>query len=128
MSKLSGKEQAFVLAFYGKAAGNATKAAEIAGYAKGSAHVTASRLLRKAKIAEELERLKKRREDTVVATAVERDQVLTRILRSPTYKPITRIRAIQELNRVEGRHVNRHEIKGTFTLEQVLGASRTVEP
>jgi phage terminase small subunit len=48
--KLSSKEAAFVDAYLGIAAGNATKAATLAGYAKSSAHVTASRLLRKAHI------------------------------------------------------------------------------
>lgn len=36
--------------YLGKAAGKAQKAAELAGYAKGSAHVTASRLLKKANV------------------------------------------------------------------------------
>lgn len=47
---LSERERRFVDAFMGPARGNATEAARLAGYAKGSAHVTASRMLRKAKV------------------------------------------------------------------------------
>lgn len=48
--ELTDKEQRFVDALIGPAEGNGAKAAELAGYAKGSAKVTASRLLKKAKI------------------------------------------------------------------------------
>lgn len=48
--KLTDKEARFVHAFLGEAAGNAAKAAEIAGYAKSSAKVTACRLLKKEHI------------------------------------------------------------------------------
>lgn len=50
MKPLSERERRFVEAYMGKAAGNATKAATLAGYAKGSAKVTASRLLTKANV------------------------------------------------------------------------------
>lgn len=49
--KLTSKETAFVAAYLGGAArGNGAKAAVLAGYAKGSAKVTASRLLRKPNV------------------------------------------------------------------------------
>ena len=50
MKPLTERERRFVEAFMGPAAGNATDAAKRAGYAKGSAAVTASRLLRKANV------------------------------------------------------------------------------
>ena len=49
-SKLSEKERRFVDAYLGSAAGNATKAARLAGYAARSAHVAAARLLKKDKV------------------------------------------------------------------------------
>lgn len=45
----------FVEAFMGRCKGNGTQAAIAAGYAKGSAHVTASRLLRDAKVRRAIE-------------------------------------------------------------------------
>ena len=44
------KERCFVEAYVGLAGGNGAKAARLAGYAKGSAKVTASKLLKKASI------------------------------------------------------------------------------
>ena len=48
--KLTSKERRFVTAYLNEAAGNGSKAAVLAGYAKGSARITASRLLTKAHI------------------------------------------------------------------------------
>jgi phage terminase small subunit len=53
---LSPKEQVFIREYL--ALGNATKAAAAAGYAKASAGVTGSKLLKKAKVAEELANLR----------------------------------------------------------------------
>lgn len=36
---------------------------------------------------------------------------------------MTRIKAIQELNKVEGRHIQKHHMEGRITLEEALGAS-----
>lgn len=47
---LTAREQRFVNAYLGEAAGNGQKAAELAGYAKKSARITASKLLKKANI------------------------------------------------------------------------------
>lgn len=47
---LTTREQRFVNAYLGEAAGNGQKAAELAGYAKKSARITASKLLKKANI------------------------------------------------------------------------------
>jgi hypothetical protein len=56
-SDLTPKERKFVLAYVGPAAGNATKAAEMAGYRcenRNSLCVTAHRVLRKAKVQAEI--------------------------------------------------------------------------
>lgn len=52
--KLTSKEQAFVYAYAGDAQQNGAKAAVLAGYAKGSARVTASKLLKKANVRDAL--------------------------------------------------------------------------
>ena len=77
--KLTSKERAFVRAYLGEAAGNGTKAAIRAGYAKNSAHVTASQLLRKPKIA------------AAVATKVHKVEHET---------GVTQARVVQELARI----------------------------
>lgn len=127
MKALTAKERAFVSHYHGKASGNGAKAAELAGYAKKSARITASQLLTKPNIRKALEDLADKRDQRTIATAEERDIALTEILRSTRYKPLTRIRAIQEMNKVEGRHVARHEIAGRITLEMALAASREGE-
>jgi phage terminase small subunit len=126
--KLTPKERAFVLAYVGRAAGNGSAAASLAGYAKKSSHVTASKLLRKPNIAAAIEKLVRSRESEELASARDRDLILSKIARSTAYKPVTRILAIRELNKVEGRHVNRHEISGRITLEDAMQASRELKP
>lgn len=123
---LTGKEQAFLDAFFGKARGSGTQAAILAGYAKKSAHVTASRLLRKANVRNELDRRNALKTGKVIADAAERDEALTGILRGP-YAPLTRIRAIQEMNKVEGRHITRIDARVEFSLAEAMQASRDLE-
>lgn len=122
--KINEKERAFVAAFMGPARGNGSKAAIMAGYAPKSARVTASRLLTKANIQRALVARQNRATSRSIATADERDRVLSEILRSEKDRdPFVAIRAVSELNKCEGRHSSTINHKGKLTLEAVLTES-----
>lgn len=122
--KLTPKEAAFVRAYAGEAAGNGAKAAVLAGYAKNSAHVTGSRLLRKANIATALAKVVDAQTQSAVADAAERRELLTGMARSKDEHPVARLKAVDILNKMDGLYVQKHEVSGRLTLEQVLDASR----
>lgn len=121
---LTGKEKAFVDAYLGRARANGTTAAILAGYAKKSAAVTASRLLRKANIRAVIELREDRRAETSILTSDQRDELLSDVARDLEQDTRERISAIKELNKVTGRHILKHQVEGRVTLEQILGASR----
>lgn len=124
---LNEHERRFVDAFMGVEAGNGTRAAIRAGYSVRSARTTASRLLTRANIQAALAARICQQEATGFATAVERDEVLTRILRDSNVSAGDRIRAIAEMNKCEGRHSMAHKVTGRLTLEEALGMSREID-
>lgn len=91
-------------AYRGEAAGNGTKAAVLAGYARVSAAVMASRLLRKANVQAEIANHVSKSESTSILTAAERDEILS-VLAKTAESTGDRIRAISELNKCSGRHM-----------------------
>ena len=78
-SDLTGKQRRFCREYFEGKTG--TQAAIEAGYAFGSAKVTASRLLTNDNVAAHLSELQQQADDDSVATVLERKQVLTEILR-----------------------------------------------
>lgn len=124
---LTAREAAFVRHFRGKARGNATQAAILAGYAKNSARITACRLLAKANISAELSKAIAGDAKTERAGAEERDRLCSAFVRDPKLPVADRLSALKELNKVDGRHTVRHQIEGKVTLEQALAASREDE-
>ncbi|MGH9313731.1 MAG: terminase small subunit [Vicinamibacterales bacterium] len=96
---MNARERAFVAAFLGPAHGVAYKAAIMAGYAKNSARVTASRLLTKANIQRAIETQTAKRDARAFADAEERDRILSAIARDQFAAAPDRIRSIVELNR-----------------------------
>ena len=122
--KLNERERLFLAAFLGPAKGNGTKAAIIAGYAKNSARVTASKLLTKANIQAALAARVARRELKDIADADERDRYFSDFLRDEDLDIHARLIAGKELNKVSGRHSILVNVKGKLTLEDALQASR----
>jgi phage terminase small subunit len=122
------KERRFVDAYLGSAAGNATKAAQYAGYAVSSSDVTASRLLGKARIRAVIDRRQAALEEKGIASAEERDLLLSRVIRDETIDVAHRINAIKELNRCTGRHSIKHLHKARLTLEEALERSMQPRP
>ncbi len=123
-SGLTERERRFVTAYLGRAAGNATKAARLAGYSPRTARQQGHKLLTKVDIRHALEQRVEQRERKAIADADERDELLTLCARERLAGWEQRIAAIKELNKVTGRHVVR--VEGRMTLEQLLGESRDV--
>lgn len=115
---LSPKERRFVDAYLGSANGVGSKAAIAAGYAKGSARVTASQLLTKPNVAKAVLERQAKEEQASIANAQERDERLSKIVRKGDDQAA--IRAASEMNKCDGRHSIKHEITGRVKLEQIL--------
>lgn len=122
--QLNEQERRFVDAFFGKAKGNATKAAILAGYSRKNARSQASRLLTRANIQKALAGRRDRREQDSIAEADERDRYFSTFLRDEHLDIHARLIAGKELNKVSGRHSILVNVKGKLTLEEALGASR----
>lgn len=120
-ASLSPKERAFVVAYLGDAAGNASKASILAGYAPKSAAVTGSRLLRKANIAAHLAKTRADIECSAIADAAERREIVTALLRSGKENGLTRLKAADVLNKMDGLYIQKHQHEGVVTLEHILG-------
>ena len=123
-AKLSERERRFVDAFMGDAAGNATKAARLAGYANTTAEKQASRLLGKVGVQRAIAARAQRQEAKTIADAMERDRTLSAIARDTSADAHDRIAAIREMNKCSGRHSIKHVLDVTETLSQIIAASR----
>lgn len=121
---MNAREQRFVQQFIGKAAGNATKAAELAGYSKKSAGRLGTRLCAKPYIRDAIAALAAKATSATVATAQERRELLTTMARDSEMHPLVRLKAVDIANKMDGLYIQKHEISGKLTLEQVLDASR----
>jgi phage terminase small subunit len=113
---LSEKERRFVEAYMGQANGNATQAAILAGYSAKAAHVTASRLLRKAKVKEQIDSRVK--SDALVADREERQRFLSTLMRNADAHPLARLKACDQLAKTQGDYISRVEVSGQLQVEQ----------
>jgi phage terminase small subunit len=128
---LTTREQRFALAYIGEAAGNGQKAAEIAGYAKGSAKVTASRLLKKPHIKDAIANFAAKAANPAdseanrakIADAAERRQILTKIARAGRNKKFAMpaIKALDVLNKMDGIYVQKHKHQFDGPVQVTLG-------
>lgn len=118
--KLTEKERRFVEAFLGKCAGNASAAAREAGYSGRSAHVLASRLLRKVKIQQLLAQRITKRETVSDLTNEQIDKRLMEIAQDASCETRDQLSAIGLLCRVRGRFSVSVNVKGKLTLEEAL--------
>lgn len=95
----------------GPCAGNATEAAKAAGYAAGSAHVTACRLLKKANVKAAID--ERASTDPRVADREERQRFLTSVLRGDVPKtPVhDRVKAVEVLGKMQGDFIKRVQLE-----------------
>lgn len=115
---LNERQARFVDAFLADCAGNATKAAIAAGAGRAGARVAGHRLLTLANVQRAIAARVQRREQAAIATADERDRILSTIARDENADASDRIRAICELNKCTGRHSVHLLHQGRLTLEQ----------
>jgi len=121
---LTAREQAFVLAFVGEAAGNQAKAAELAGYAKGSAKVTACRLMQKANVKAAIANRAANLTRQSIADAAERREILTAIARSKDSEHRDVAKAIDVLNKMDGLYIQKVEHSGNVDIVHRLAQGR----
>jgi hypothetical protein len=129
--ELSAREVAFVAAYVGQAEGNATKAAQLAGYRPGPGlKVTGARLTARPHVKAAIEAAnvgpleppegieppedeallaaQVTRWQRIVCSVLERRVILSRWARHPRMA-VTAIRAIDTLNRMDGVYIEKHE-------------------
>lgn len=105
--KLTEKQRKFVEAYMGKANGNATEAARLAGYSGNRVTLEAMgrENLGKPRIAEAIE--KRQGDDPLVASREERQQFWTEMMRDKGADPKDRLRASEILGKASGDFIER---------------------
>lgn len=95
--------------------GNATEAYKAAGYKPRNdavAAAAASKLLRKDKVRERIEELRKKMDGEKIMDALERRELLSSIARDRQHSPQDRIRAVDIMNKMDCIYTNKQEISG----------------
>lgn len=102
--EMSPKQEKFCLE-YAKT-GNATQAAEMAGYSEKTAYSIGGRLLKNVEIQKKLLELAEEFKTEKVADVTESLELLTGIARDKKQKGITRVKAIELLLKAQGAFAN----------------------
>lgn len=112
LTTLTERERRFIEAYMGEAAGNGAKAAIVAGYAAGSAKVTASKLLTKPNVKQAFLERRDLVSNASIATEKERRELLTMMARDAEMHPLARLKGVDILNKMDGLYVVRQEHTG----------------
>lgn len=120
---LNAKQEKFCLEFR-KKFGDAKAAAIAAGYSAKSAASQASQLLNNPKIAARIKELANDCKRKTVADTVERQEELTKILRSEKAEDRDKIRAADILNKMDGNYLIKVEIGVSKRLGDILAKRR----
>jgi phage terminase small subunit len=104
-ARLNERERRFVEAYMGKAAGNATRAAKAAGYAKTSAKVTGCRLLTKANVRAAIDA--RTHADPAVSDREDRQRFLSQVMHSTKVGMKDRLKAVELLGKSQGDFIKR---------------------
>lgn len=120
MSKanLSERERRFVEAYMGKAAGNATKAAILAGYSKATARKQGSRLLTKGNIQAAI--AARAKDDPAVSDREERQRFYTSTMRNPKVGWKDRLKAAELLGKTQGDFIKRVQFENVPPFQLIL--------
>jgi len=129
-SSITERERRFVEHYMGEAAGNATKAARLAGYAKNTAEKQSSRLLGKVGIQHAI--AARAQSDPAVWAREERQQFWTDVARGQgRYAKASlkdRLRASELLGKSQADFVERHQVDAGGSLldllAEIVGAQR----
>jgi hypothetical protein len=107
---LSERERRFVEAYMGEAKGVATKAALLAGYSPKTAAKQGSRLLTKGNIQQAV--TDRQLDDPAVMDRRERQELLSTIARAVDEATPNKLKAIDQLSKISGDYIDRHELTG----------------
>ena len=108
------KKKAFAEHF--AASGNATDAAKRAGYSEKNADKIGSQQLSDPKVTEYIAYLTQPACDARIMDIVERQVILSRIARDDEEQTKDRLKAIDQLSKVQGDYVERHQIENLTTI------------
>lgn len=125
--RLTVRERRFIDAYLGSCSGNASAAVRVAGYGartQKSQQTQGSKLLSKSIVRTEIDKRLAKSSTESIATAEERDRILTKIARMPMTELHAIISAVKELNKCSGRHSIRHVMDVTEKLADIIAASR----
>lgn len=112
--QLSQKQRRFIDFFMGEAAGNATRAAELAGYSHKTAHQIGAENIRKPQIAAAIEVLVATRPE--IATREERQTFWSQFMRDQSLTAFERYKASELLGRSHGDFIDRTDHSGEVKL------------
>ncbi len=118
--QLSERERRFVEFYMGEAAGNATKAASLAGYSRKTARKQGSRLLTKGHIRAAVE--ERAQSDPKVANREDLQRWWTATYLNPKLTYRDRLKASELLGKSQAVFMNRHELDAGAGLVDVLAA------
>jgi len=113
IQELTVKQKKFVEAYLGKANGNGTNAAEIAGYEgdRKTLGIIASSNLKKPNVRLAID--ERTKDDGSIASREERQAFLTRVMRTEHGKMGERLKATELLCRMHGDFIERHKVDMT---------------
>lgn len=118
MTKLSTKQEAFCIEI---AKGeNQTQAAINAGYSPKTAKEMAYENLTKPHIADRIKALSQREKTRRIISIDERQELLSNIAEEREGDMNARLKAIDILNKMDGLYIQKHEVKVTKSLADVL--------
>ena len=118
---LTERQRRFVEAYVGKAEGNATEAARLAGYSGDDAQlaVRGSEAVRNRNIAAAIEEARKPRTRRAILTREQRQELLTEFATDVTVEHRDRLKAIEVLGKMQGDFIERREVKHEGATVQV---------
>lgn len=110
--RLNEKQEKFCLNFR-KFGGNKTLAAIKAGYSKDTASAQASRLLKNVNVQKRIKELADDAARKTIMDTVERQEQLTKIARDQTAENRDRVRAMDILNKMDGKYLIKVDVTVT---------------
>lgn len=110
--KLTEQQEKFCL-YFRKTGGNKTLAAIKAGYSKKTAAAQGSRLLKNVNVNNRIKELAVDAARKTIMDTVERQEQLTKIARDPTAENRDRVRAMDILNKMDGKYLIKVDVTVT---------------
>lgn len=117
--KLTEQQEKFCL-YFRKTGGNKTLAAIKAGYSKKTAAAQGSRLLKNVNVNNRIKELADDAARKTIMDTVERQEQLTKIARDQTAENRDRVRAMDILNKMDGKYLIKVDVTVTAKIGEVI--------